>query len=135
MTRADQSRALAAFYDGYIACLNARNWAELGRFVAEDVRHNGRPLGLSGYRRMLKTDVAEIPDLRFRIALMVVEPPRIACRLSFDCAPVGAFLGLPVNGRRVAFCENVFYEVRDGRIAEVWSIIDRAAIAAQLDDG
>tara|TARA_R110002020_G_scaffold124877_4_gene281990 strand:- start:1259 stop:1399 length:141 start_codon:yes stop_codon:yes gene_type:complete len=40
--------------------------------------------------------------------------------------------GLPVNGRRVAFTENVFYAVKHGRIETVWSIIDKAAIAAQL---
>ena len=40
--------------------------------------------------------------------------------------------GLPVNGKRVSFCENVFYEFRDERIVAVWSIIDKAAIEAQL---
>jgi predicted ester cyclase len=42
------------------------------------------------------------------------------------------FLGLPVSGRRVNFTENVFYEFRDERIAEVWSLVDKAAIEAQL---
>ncbi len=40
--------------------------------------------------------------------------------------------GLPVNVKRVSFDENVFYEFRDGRIETVWSVIDKAAIAAQL---
>jgi predicted ester cyclase len=56
----------------------------------------------------------------------------LAARLAFDCTPKGEFLGLPVNGRRVAFTENVFYEFRDGKIAQVWSVIDKAAIEAQL---
>ena len=56
----------------------------------------------------------------------------MAARLLFDCTPVGGFLGLPVNGRRVSFAENVFYGFADGRIEEVWSVIDRAAIEAQL---
>jgi predicted ester cyclase len=37
-----------------------------------------------------------------------------------------------VNGKRVNFAENVFYQFRDERIAEVWSVIDKAAIEAQL---
>jgi len=37
-----------------------------------------------------------------------------------------------VNGRRVVFTENVFYRFRDERIAEVLSVIDKAAIEAQL---
>ena len=44
----------------------------------------------------------------------------------------GMFLGLPVDGRRLSFAENVFYEYREGKIATVWSIIDKAQIEAQL---
>ncbi|MET0597987.1 MAG: ester cyclase, partial [Mesorhizobium sp.] len=40
--------------------------------------------------------------------------------------------GLPVDGKRIQFTENVFYEFLDRRIATVWSIIDKAAIESQL---
>jgi predicted ester cyclase len=123
---------LSAIYRDYIACLNRQDWANLGRFVDDDARHNGRRLGLSGYRAMLEKDFAEIPDLRFDIRLLVVDPPHVASRLGFDCTPKGSFLGLAVNGRRVSFTENVFYAFRAGKIAEVWSIVDKAAIEAQL---
>jgi len=62
----------------------------------------------------------------------VAEPPYVASRLRFDCTSKAELFGLPVHGRRVSFCENVFYEFQDGRIAQVWSIIDKTAIAAQL---
>jgi len=123
---------LAALYRAYIACLNAQDWANLGRFVADDARHNGRSFGLAGYRAMMEKDFREIPDLHFNIDLLVADPPLIAARLRFDCRPTGAFLGLPVNGQRVTFTENVFYEFREGKIGEVWSVIDKAAIEAQL---
>ena len=128
MTAAD----LATIYRDYIACLNAQDWPQLGRFVADDAHHNGKRLGLSGYREMLENDFREIPDLQFHIELLIAEPPRIASRLAFHCSPRGAFLGLPVNGRRVSFAENVFYEFREGKIERVWSILDKAAIEAQL---
>ena len=123
---------LAAAYRDYIDCLNRRDWPALDRFVARDVVRNGRPLGLTGYRAMLEEDVRAIPDLRFAVELLLADPPHVASRLRFDCAPQGRFLGLPVNGRRVSFTENVFYAYRDGRIAQVWSVIDKAAIEAQL---
>jgi predicted ester cyclase len=128
MTESD----LSALYRAYIACLNRQDWAHLHKFVQDDVRHNGRPFGLIGYRAMLERDFAEIPDLQFNIELLVCEPPHVASRLQFDCRPKGLFLGLPVNGRRVVFAENVFYQFRTGKIAEVWSVIDKAAIEAQL---
>jgi len=124
--------ALAERYRAYLDCLNRQDWANLHRFVAEDARHNGRPFGLAGYRAMLERDFAEIPDLSFAIELLVCEPPHVAARLRFDCRPKGLFLGLPVNGGRVVFAENVIYRFRDERIAEVWSVVDKAAIEAQL---
>lgn len=126
------STDLADLYRAYIACLNRQDWRQLGRFVGDEVRYNGEPVGLSGYRAMLEGDFRAIPDLRFEIGLLVVDPPRVASRLLFDCTPAGLLFGLPVNGRRIRFAENVFYEFRDGRIAEVWSIIDKAAVEAQL---
>ena len=128
MTRA----ALAEIYRAYIACLNRQDWPVLGQFVHEEVQHNGRPLGLSGYRAMLEQDFTDIPDLAFAIALLIADPPHAAARLAFDCRPKGHFLGLDVNGRRVVFTENVFYEFKDEKIAAVWSVIDKAAIEAQL---
>ncbi|MDX8446103.1 ester cyclase [Mesorhizobium captivum] len=123
---------LADLYKGYIACLNEQGWDNLGRFVGDEVQYNGETIGLAGYRRMLEGDFQAIPDLRFNIELLVSEPPRVAARLHFDCRPKGMLFGLPVNGKRVSFAENVFYEFRDGRISEVWSVIDKAAIQAQL---
>jgi len=58
--------------------------------------------------------------------------PYIASRLQFHCTPVGTFLGLPVDGKRIVFAENVFYEFQREKIRQVGSVIDKAAIEAQL---
>lgn len=123
---------LHAFYQAYIGRLNKQDWDALSQYVAEDVYYNGRPLKLSGYRAMLVKDFQDIPDLRFVIDHLICEPPFIAARLAFNCSPKGDFLGLNIDGRRVSFAENVFYEVRNGRIVEVWSIIDKHAIEQQI---
>jgi len=123
---------LAEIYRGYIDCLNRQDLQRLGDFVAPDAIHNGRSFGLAGYREMLEGDFRAIPDLHFSVDFLVVEAPKVASRLLFDCTPVGTLFGLPVNGRRVRFSENVFYRFSDGRITEVWSVIDTAGIEAQL---
>ncbi|GHP00220.1 hypothetical protein KSF_102670 [Reticulibacter mediterranei] len=73
-----------------------------------------------------------IPDLSFDIQLLISDPPYLVSRLGFDCTPKGTFLGLQVNGKRISFTENVFYAFRSEKIWQVWSVIDKAAIEAQL---
>ena len=123
---------LSDMYRDYIACLNKQDWLKLEQFVHDDVSYNGQRIGIVGYRKMLEKDFYEIPDLYFAIQLLICDPPYIASRLGFDCTPKGTFLGLHVNGKRVSFAENVFYEFRREKIWQVWSVIDKAAIEAQL---
>jgi predicted ester cyclase len=123
---------LTAIYRDYIDCLNKQAWPTLGNFVHDDVHYNGQQIGLSGYRKLLESDYDAIPDLYFDVQLLVSDPPYVASRLRFDCTPRGELLGLQVNGKRVSFSENVFYEFRAGKIARVWSVIDKATIEAQL---
>jgi len=123
---------LSDIYRGYITCLNKQDWPRLEQFVHDEVHYNGEPVGIPGYRQMLERDFREIPDLYFNVQLLISEPPWIASRLLFDCTPKGTFLGLRVDGKRVSFSENVFYQFRGARIEQVWSIIDKAAIEAQL---
>ena len=119
-------------YTNYIACLNRQDWATLGDFVGDDVHYNGERVGLAGYRQMLERDFRAIPDLHFVIDLLIADPPHIAARLRFDCTPVGELFEVLVNGRRVRFTENVFYTFEAGRIVNVESVIDKAAVAAQV---
>jgi len=123
---------LAHAYRAYIACLNARDLHRLGHFVHGEVAYNGEPIALEAYRRMLEGNFRDIPDLRFDIQLLVTDGAFVASRLLFDCSPIGRFLGLDIDGRPVSFSENVFYEYEQGRIRRVWSVIDKAAIEAQL---
>ncbi|WP_417694959.1 ester cyclase [Roseibium sp.] len=110
---------LAERYRAYIDCLNKQDWDNLGSVVHEDVHYNGTRVGLTGYRQMLVGDFEAIPDLSFNIDFLVCEPPRIAARLLFGCTPKAMLFGLPVNGRKVNFSENVFYTFREGRVVDV----------------
>ena len=85
--------ALAGLYRAYIVCLIRQDWDNLGEFVADDARHNGRPFGLIGYRAMLERDFAEIPDLRFNIELLVCKPPNVASRLASTAGRRACFSG------------------------------------------
>ncbi|MAM55709.1 MAG: ester cyclase [Salinicola sp.] len=123
---------LKSRYEAYIACLNARDLEGLDEFVSDTVIHNGSTIGISGYREILAGDYRDIPDLHFAIERLISDASTVGSRLRFDCHPQAEFLGLRVDGRRVVFHENVFYRFADGKIQEVWSVIDKAAIERQL---
>lgn len=123
---------LLNIYHSYLACLNRQAWGELENFVCDRVCYNNQEIGLAGYRSMLEQNYRDIPDLYFKAELLVSDAAFVACRLAFNCSPIGIFLNLPVNGRRVQFAENVFYQFIDNKIKEVWSVIDKAAIEKQL---
>ena len=119
-------------YRDYLDCLNKQAWNELENFVCDRVCYNNQAIGLAEYRSMLEQNYRDIPDLYFKAGLLVVNSSLVACRLEFNCSPIGTFMELPINGQRVQFAENVFYEFRDNKIKEVWSVIDKASIEKQL---
>ena len=123
---------IAEAYRAYIDCLNRQDWNKLGQFVHDEAVHNGRLIGLPGYRAMLENDYDTIPDLHFTIDLLICEPPYVSCRLLFDCHPKASFMGLPINGGRAVFSENVIYEFLAGKIKNVHSLIDKASLEAQF---
>jgi predicted ester cyclase len=119
-------------YRAYLATLNERRFDDLSHHVHDDLTYNGEPLTRRQYQDLLAADAAAIPDLVYDARIIVAADDRIACRLVFDCTPRAEFLGFTPNGERLSFAEHVFYQYRDGRIAAVSSLIDRAAIAEQL---
>jgi len=123
---------LADRYAAYLAVLNERRFDDLDQFVHHELTYNDEPITRQQYRDLIEGDVATIPDLTFTIVGLVVQDDDVASRLLFDCTPVAEFRGCPPTGRPIRFTENVFYRFRDGRIANVWSLIDNDAIRAQL---
>lgn len=123
---------LDAHYRRYLACLNERQLDRLDEFVHDEITYNDAPMTRAGYRDLLTRDVAVIPDLFYAVELLVVRDDHVACRIAFDCTPQAEFLGLQPTGRAISFTENVFYRFRDGRIEQVWSLIDVEAIREQL---
>jgi predicted ester cyclase len=120
---------LADIYRNYIACLNRQDWPRLGQFVDADVRHNGRPLGLSGYRAMLEQDFRDIPDLHFTsICWFATRLMSQAGWRSTARQRDNSLVSMSTEGgSRLprTFSTNV-----GGKIVQVWSVIDKMAIEA-----
>jgi len=128
MTSAD----LGTRYRLYLDALNERRLDDLVHYVQDDLSYNGETMTRRQYQDLIATDITAIPDLTFDAQIIVASDDHVACRLVFNCTPQHQFLGFSPNGERLCFAEHVFYYFRDGRIAAVWSLIDRQAIEAQL---
>jgi predicted ester cyclase len=126
--------SLATRYLAYLDALNDRRFSDLDEFVQDELTYNDEVLTRQEYADMIAADTRAVPDLRFEVRLLLTNDDVVACRLWFDCTPTGMFFGLAPTGRRISFCEHVFYRFRDGRIAQVWSLIDRDAVATQLTE-
>jgi predicted ester cyclase len=123
---------LESTYLAYLDALNDRRFDELDRYVCDELVYNDKPLTRQEYAAMIAEDTHAVPDLHFKAQLLSTDGDIVACRLWFDCNPTRTFLGLEPTGRPVSFAEHVFYRFEEGRIAHVWSLIDRDAIASQL---
>jgi len=119
-------------YQEYVAVLNERRLDDLPEYVAPELTYNDEPLTCAEYQDLLRGDVRAVPDLFYDVHDLVVEEQRVAARIVFRCTPEQEFLGLAPTGRRIEFAEHVFYRLRDGRIAEVRSLLDRDRVREQL---
>jgi predicted ester cyclase len=127
------SENLGDRYRQYLGCLNTRRLEELDEYVADRLTYNGQARTRQDYREMLAADIAAIPDLHFELQRLIVSADWVAARLWFNCTPEREFLGFRAPGHSISFSEHVFYRFRDGKICEVWSVIDTQAIRAQLE--
>jgi predicted ester cyclase len=125
---------LAAVYHRYLQCLNERRWNDLPEFVHDKLVYNSQPTSLGDYRAAREAEALAIPDLQYTADLVVADADTLGCRLFFRCTPQQPFLGFQPAGTLISFAEHVFYRFRDNKIAQVWSLIDTAAIAAQTAD-
>ena len=119
------------YYSRYIDCLNSKRLERLEEFVNKKLI-NKKAIELKDYQEMLAQNFRDIPDLYFKIDLIVAGDNEVGSRLLFHCTPSGRFMDIPVNGRKVLFSEHAFYRLRDDKINEVWSLIDKDAIRDQI---
>ncbi|KAF5361551.1 hypothetical protein D9757_012078 [Collybiopsis confluens] len=126
--------ALESHYRRYISYLNDRKIHHLADFVHEELVYNGKPMNRTDYQNYIADDIDRIPDLYFDIHHLVVNRNVVACRIRFDCTPVKEFRGHVPNGRKISFVEHVLYRFDEGKIREVWSLLDDGAISAQMTE-
>ena len=76
---------------------------------------------------------AAIPDLHMELEdVFATGEGRVAARSTLTGTMKGAFLGQAPTGRRASFAAITLYRVKDGLIAEAWSLVDWAGALRQF---
>src|ERR1700742_2672565 len=122
---------LRQHYINYISSINnGCKPGTLDPFVHEGVVHNDSPpLSVAKYATNMTDAQASLPGLLFHIDKLVVEPDKdkgdqgngnvaVRIRLSFR----------PQPKKEEIFHEHVFYRFEDGKIRQVWSMLDGAGL-------
>ncbi|OAA69803.1 Polyketide cyclase, SnoaL-like protein [Cordyceps fumosorosea ARSEF 2679] len=132
-SRAAKTSDLRRFYTEYIDSINTLTMhAHFERFCQDFITHNYISYGRDEYRAMIESSFEEISGLHFTIKSLIVneEAQQIAARLGFTGVPIKEFRGIAPTGNAVRFSEHAFYQLEEGRIKQVWSLLDLAAYQA-----
>ena len=107
-----------------------------GLYLHEDVVVHA-PAGLSTVGIESETESwrkakTAMPDLHHEFMEVLTTSSREAARTVVSGTMRGAYGGLTADGRRFSTDQAVFARVRDGKISELWEIVDVSAIKDQL---
>ena len=106
------------------------------RYMHEDVVVHA-PAGLStrgvdSERESWRKARAAMPGLRHEFVDVLITPSVEAARTVVTGTFDGTYGGLSAQGRRFTFEQAVFAHIRDGKISEMWEIVDVAHLREQL---
>lgn len=120
------------FYHRYITALNERNFSVVATLIPDEVMVNGQPNKREDVLAGLKWLTDVVPDFVWHIEDLFIDGERIAVRLLDKGTPAKTFLGVEPTGGSIEFTEFASYRVQNGQFAQMWYLMDTAAITAQL---
>ncbi len=124
---------LQDFYRRYLACCNERRFGDMGAFVHDEIRFNGEPTSLADYAAAIASNIDAVSDYHWTIEDIATTEDLIAVRLTDTGTPTKEWLGINPRGRSMTIAEFAFYRVRDGKIAEMWFLLDAPSAKRQLE--
>ena len=124
---------LQDLYGRYLACCNERRFDDIAEYVHDELRFNGQPTSRADYVAAIASNIDAVPDFHWTIEDIAATPDLIAVRLTDTGTPEKEWLGIEPTGKSMSISEFAFYRVRDGKIAEMWFLLDQPTAKAQLN--
>jgi steroid delta-isomerase-like uncharacterized protein len=133
MSGQDNKTVVRRYYE---EVFNQRRLGLTDQLAVEDyVEHDPFP-GQGNGRADLKARVQAIlgafAPLQFRLEDLVAEGDRVVARWSQTATHAGGFMGIPPTGRQFTITGIDIHQLRDGRLAEHWHVVDLYGLLQQL---
>ncbi|KAJ7025387.1 hypothetical protein C8F04DRAFT_1400662 [Mycena alexandri] len=128
---------LDRLYRDYITCINEDlTEAGLSNFCHPIVVHSRKELTLERYCALIQGSSSAVRDMTAHIHTLVAQEQsqRVGVRLEWSGTPVTTLQGVEPNGRSVRFPEHVIYQLKSGKIARVWSVVDWEEFRRQMSE-
>jgi len=93
---------------------------------------SGETTSLDGERKTMAVHRIAFPDKHTEIHQIVANGDHAACYCTTTATHTGPYLDLAPTGYRVSVDEMMFNRIRDGRIAETWSMTSGGGFYRQL---
>lgn len=119
----------------YAEVLNAGRDEVLEEILTPDFRVHPGPAEVRGpaaVRANIDALRAAFDGLHFEVDDAVGEGDRVAARWTMRGTHTGEFYGQAPSGREIEQVGMVFYRVADGRLAELWILIDAYGLFQQI---
>jgi len=133
----DQNKAVVR---GYIEDVMNRGQGDVARFhhyVHPDaILHNAYPAEGStakAWKERVRIFAAAFSDIHVTVEDQVAEGDTVVTRTIFRGTHTETFQGIPATGTRIAADEIQITRMRDGKIAERWSLLDHISLLTQLN--
>lgn len=92
-------------------------------------------VGIDSERESWRQALAAMPGLNHTVIDILSGPTTEAARAVVTGTFDGTYGGLSARGRSFQFDQAVFAHIRDGKISEMWEIVDVDSLRRQLGDG
>lgn len=126
-------------YAAYIeAVYNKHDPEAIDRFFSPSVKiHSVAPdadggEGTAYLKDLAKNLIAAFPDVKLTVDEVIRDKNRLAARVTLEGTHQGEFAGIKPTGKKVKAANFAVYRLENGKIAEVWSLTDVAALTRQL---
>jgi steroid delta-isomerase-like uncharacterized protein len=133
MSGQDNKTVVRRYYE---EVFNQRRTGLIDQLAVEDyIEHDpfpGQGNGCADLQARVQAILGAFSPLQFRLEDLVAEVDRVAARWSQTGTHTGAFLGIPPTGRQFTITGIGIHQLRGGRMAEHWHVVDLYGLLQQL---